>query len=75
MYSFDGFLTDSYLNPIDPKKALDLYGYDIMYMLYRAMRDYLKGEEELIDALEKVVGYVFARERRNQGFYLIFFPE
>ena len=35
-------------------------GYDIMFMLYRALRDYLKGEEELVDALEKVIGYVFA---------------
>jgi hypothetical protein len=62
MYSFDGFLTDSYLNPIDAKRALDLYGYDVMYMLYRAMRDYLQGEEKLLDALETVVGYVFAKK-------------
>jgi len=61
MYSFDGFLTDSYLNPVDPKTALDRYGYDILFMLYRAMHDYLKGEEALIEALEKVVGYVFAQ--------------
>ncbi len=62
MYSFDGFLTDSYLNPIDAKKALELYGYDVMYMLYRAMRDYLKDEQKLVDALEIVVGYVFAKK-------------
>jgi hypothetical protein len=61
MYSFDGFLTDSYLNPIDAKKALELYGYDVMYMLYRAMRDYLTDEKKLVDALEIVVGYVFAK--------------
>jgi hypothetical protein len=60
MYSFDGFLTDSYLNPITAKQAIDRYGYDIMFMLYRALRDYLNGEEELVDALEKVIGYVFA---------------
>ena len=62
MYSFDGFLTDSYLNPIDAKKALELYGYDVMYMLYRAMRDYLTDEKKLVDALEIVVGYVFAKK-------------
>jgi hypothetical protein len=62
MYSFDGFLTDSYLNPIDAKKALQLYGYDVMYMLYRAMRDYLTDEKKLVDALEIVVGYVFAKK-------------
>jgi hypothetical protein len=60
MYSFDGFLHDSFLNPIDTKTAIDHYGYDIMFMLYRAMHDYLKGEEVLVEALEKVMGYVFA---------------
>jgi hypothetical protein len=60
MYSFDGFLTDSYLNPIDAKKAIEQYGYDVMFMLYRAMHDYLKGKEALIEALEKVIGFVFS---------------
>jgi len=59
MYSFDGFLHDSYLNHIDTKTAIDHYGYDIMFMLYRAMHDYLKGEEALVEALEKVLGYIF----------------
>ncbi|HUT37800.1 MAG TPA: hypothetical protein VMW77_00675 [Methanoregula sp.] len=61
MYSFDGFLTDSYLNPIDAETAIEHYGYDIMFMLYRAMHDYLKGEEALVEALEKVIVYIFAR--------------
>jgi len=60
MYSFDGFLTDSYLNPLDANTAIDHYGYDIMFMLYRAMHDYLKGEEALVEALEKVIDYIFA---------------
>jgi len=59
MYSNDGFLIDSFLNPIDPNAALDAYGYDIMYMLYQAMHDYLKVEEDLIAALEKVVAFIF----------------
>ena len=63
MYSFDGFLTDSYLHPITARQAIDLYGYDIMYMLYQALRDYLAGEEELVEALEKVIGYVFVRKQ------------
>jgi hypothetical protein len=62
MYSFDGFLTDSYLNRIDARQAIDQYGYDIMFMLYRALADYLKSEEELIAALDKVIGYVFAKK-------------
>jgi hypothetical protein len=61
MYSFDGFLTDSYLNPLDAKKAIDQYGYDIIFMLYSAMHDYLKNEEALIKALDTVIGYIFAR--------------
>jgi hypothetical protein len=61
MYSFDGFLTDSYLNPLETKRAIEVYGYDIMFMLYQAMHDYLKGQEALIRALETVVGYIFAR--------------
>ena len=61
MYSSDGFLTDSYLNPIDAKTAIEHYGYDIMFMLYRAMHDYLKGEESLVEALEKVIGYIFTK--------------
>jgi hypothetical protein len=61
MYSFDGFLTDSYLNPLDSGRAIDQYGYDIMFMLYKAMHDYLNGEEALIEALNKVIGYIFAR--------------
>jgi hypothetical protein len=60
MYSFDGFLTDSYLNQLDPKIAIDQYGYEIIFMLYRALHDYLQGEEVLVEALEKVVGYLYA---------------
>ncbi len=61
MYSFDGFLTDSYLNPLDAKKAMDEYGYDIIYMLYQVLHDYLKGEEALVQALDTVIGYIFTR--------------
>jgi hypothetical protein len=65
MYSFDGFLTDSYLNPLDTKRAIDEYGYDIMFMLYKAMHDYLKGEEALIQALDTVIGYIFRPASRS----------
>jgi len=65
MYSFDGFLTDSYLNPVDAKRALEVYGYDIMFMLYRAMHDYLKNEEALLASLEIVIGYVFGKKKQE----------
>jgi hypothetical protein len=63
MYSSDGFITDSYLNSIEPESAIEIYGYDIMIMLYQAMHDYLKAEKELIEALDKVIGYIFARKQ------------
>lgn len=62
MYSFDGFLTDSYLNRITARQAIDQYGYDVLFMLYRALHDYLKGEENLIAALDTVIGYVFGKK-------------
>jgi len=55
MYSSDGLVVDSYRNPLSVEDALKLYGYEVMIMLYRAMRDYLQGEEELIGALEKAM--------------------
>lgn len=61
MYSFDGFLTDSYLNPMDPRRAIDEYGYDVIFMLYSAMHDYLKSEEALVRALDTVLGYITSR--------------
>jgi hypothetical protein len=62
MYSSNGFLTDSYLHPLTPREVLDLYGYEIMFMLYRALMDYLKNQEALLEALEKTINFVFAKE-------------
>jgi len=61
MYSSDGFITDSFLKPIDPATAIGVYGYDVILMLYAAMHDYLKSEKDLVEALEKVVAYIFGR--------------
>jgi hypothetical protein len=62
MYSTDGFITDSYLNPLDAGSVLETYGYDAMYMLYQAMHDYLTGEEALVEALEKIISYIFPQK-------------
>jgi hypothetical protein len=62
MYSSDGFITDSFLNPIEPKAAIDAYGYDVTLMLYTALHDYLKSEEDLVIALEQVVAYIFGKK-------------
>ena len=59
MFSFDGFIVDSYANPISPKEALERYGYDPMYMLYLALHDYLKGQDELVASLKRVLDFVF----------------
>jgi hypothetical protein len=60
MYSTDGFITDSYLNLLDARGVLDTYGHDVVYMLYQAMHDYLKGEKALVEALEKIISYIFS---------------
>ncbi len=59
LYSFDGFLVDSYLQPITPQQALSRYGSEVMVMLYHALHDYLKGEEELINALRLTLTYIY----------------
>jgi hypothetical protein len=59
MYSSDPVFMDSYLNPLTPEQVLDLYGLEIMFMLYRAMRDYLEADRDLVEALAKVISFVF----------------
>jgi hypothetical protein len=61
MYSSDGFLVDSYLHPLTSREVLDLYGYEIVFMLYRALHDYLKNQESLLEALEKTINFIFAK--------------
>jgi hypothetical protein len=59
MYSSDPVFMDSYLNPLTTEEVLDIYGLDIMFMLYRAMRDYLEADRDLVEALGKVIVFVF----------------
>jgi len=62
MYSSDGFRIDSYRHAVTPAEALSIYGYEIMFMLYRAMHDYLEGDQKLIDALELTISFVFNKD-------------
>jgi len=62
MYSSDGFVTDSCLNRLDAAAVLDLYSYDALFMLYKAMHDYLKDEEALVQALDRTISYIFAKK-------------
>ncbi len=58
MYSNDTVLVDSLLAPIAPEDALGIYGPELLYMLYRALRQYLEGQEALLDALRITLEYL-----------------
>jgi hypothetical protein len=65
MYSFDGFLVDSYRNEISPKEAISRYGAEILYMLYHALHDYLKGQDELIGALKITLDFISVSKKKK----------
>jgi hypothetical protein len=65
LYSFDGFMVDSYLQSLTPEQALTRYGMDIMVMLYLALQDYLEGEEELVKALRLTLGYLYPEKMKK----------
>ncbi len=65
MYSFDGFLVDSYLKEISPGEAVSRYGMEILYMLYAAFHDYLKGQDELIGALKITLDFISGNEKKK----------
>lgn len=59
MYSSSEFLTDAYTQEMLPAAALDLYGTEIIFMLYKAFQQYLTEEKELVSALEKTISFIF----------------
>jgi len=58
MYSDDGFIIDSYLNQLTPEEAMNLYGPELLFMLYRALHDYAHMEEEVVKALETTLALI-----------------
>ncbi|MGC9435440.1 MAG: hypothetical protein ACP5C4_05065 [Methanomicrobiales archaeon] len=58
MYSSNGFIIDSYRQPLECDEAFEIYGYELMVMLYRALKDYLENEEELVNALRITLDYI-----------------
>jgi hypothetical protein len=60
MYSADELIVDSYLAEISPRQVIDLYGYEAMFMLYKAMQMYLENQESLLSALEKTISFIRA---------------
>jgi hypothetical protein len=65
MLSNDGFVVDTYTSPLTPKDALEFYGYDIIYMLYSAMKDYYLAEKEILTALNLTLGYIQKKSNTN----------
>ncbi|MDH7594322.1 MAG: hypothetical protein QHG99_08245 [Methanomicrobiales archaeon] len=58
MYSSDGVLIDSYLNPLRMEDAIQIYGYEILLNIFRFLKDYHAAEESLVSALESVLSYL-----------------
>lgn len=58
MYSTDTVLVDSLLAPIAPEDALGVYGPELLFMLYRGLRQYLEGQDVLLDALRTTLEYL-----------------
>jgi hypothetical protein len=58
MYSADDLVIDSYLAEITPRQVIDLYGYEAMFMLYKAMQQYMQNQGELLLALEKTLNFI-----------------
>ena len=58
MYTTTEIRIDSYLAPMTPEEAFDVYGYDLVVMLYRALYEYAGKEEELMAALARTLDYL-----------------
>lgn len=60
MYTTTDIRVDSYASPLTPEEAFDIYGYDLVFMLYRALYEYAEKDEELMAALARALEYVAA---------------
>ena len=58
MYSADELIVDSYMGELTPRQVLDIYGYDAVYMLYKGMKEYLEGQENLLSGLEATLQFL-----------------
>jgi hypothetical protein len=63
MYSNDGFVIDSCRSEITPRQVIDLYSYDAIFMLYKAMQQYLENQESLLTSLENVISFINSGEQ------------
>lgn len=60
MYTTTEIRVDSYASPLTPEEAFDIYGYDLVFMLYRALYEYAEKEEKLMAALAQALEYIAA---------------
>jgi hypothetical protein len=58
LYSQDELVVDSYLGELTGRQVLDIYGYEVMYMLYKALYQYADNQEELLIALASVMEFI-----------------
>jgi len=58
LYSQDELIVDSYLGALTGRQILDLYGYEAMYMLYKALHQYADNQEEFLFALATVLEFI-----------------
>lgn len=66
MYSKDEHIVDSYRGELSPRDAVTIYGFDILFMLYKAMRQYCSGQEELLNALDKTLTFISSSPNPEQ---------
>lgn len=62
MYSLEEGRVDAFQAAIEPAVIMDVYGYEVMFMLYRALRDFKAVEEELVTAFERVLTFIDAKK-------------
>ena len=64
MYTTTEHLTDSYLQEMTFDDAFALYGYDLLIMLYKALKEYRDDQEMLVTSLGTTV--LFMREENKE---------
>ena len=63
MYSSDGFLIDSYKKDLSAGDAAELYGFEAIVMLYKAVQQYATDESRLHEAMGTVLELLLAEEK------------
>ena len=58
LYSQDELVVDSFLGKLTGRQVLDIYGYEVLYMLYKALHQYADNQEQLLLALEVVMEFI-----------------